>query len=203
MLPEDTLYATADLADVQWKRRCRAALVSVKSTLEADTKGPNLAELGEWILECNIESLDLQVDSSGMCMNVMASYLIYLLGSLRLYYVDTSNHLIIQRVQPLHAEPSINDSPPAREDVLSGLTAISFNPFRVKGDVSQEKDRLLHRGILKRAQLDNPVDAGELLPLSLIKGLRIAVFQDSVRGLVWSDRELLVRLAFGIRQVAC
>ena len=71
MLPDDNLYATADSADVQEQRCCRVALVSIKPAPDADTKGPNLAELGKWILECNIESLDFQVDPSGMRMDTI------------------------------------------------------------------------------------------------------------------------------------
>ena len=121
-----------------------------------------------------------------------------------MYYVDSSNHLIIQRIQPLHAESSVDNNPPAREDVLSGLTAISFNPFRAKGDASERKHRLVDdKSCPKRAQLDYPVRAGELLPWPCTKGLRVVVFQDHVRGCVWSDNELLVRLGTGLASYTC
>ena len=103
----------------------------------------------------------------------------------KFFYVDPSNHLIVQRVVIVSAV--IQPQSESQDD--SGSTALAaFNPF--KG--SLEHTAPDNRGGTCRLTLEDPLDIGELKPNQRLKGSRLFFTKDRIRGITWSDSELYV-----------
>lgn len=104
----------------------------------------------------------------------------------RFFHVDSSNHLIVQRVVLVSAV--IQPQSESQDD--SGSTALAsarFNPFKASpGHPSG------NHGEACRLTLEDPLDIGELKPSRGLTGSRLFFTKDRIRGIAWSDSELYV-----------
>lgn len=104
----------------------------------------------------------------------------------RFFYVDPSNHLIVQRLVLISAV--IQPQSESQDD--SGSTALAaLNPFKASPEHTVPPD---NRGGTCRLTLEDPLDIGELKPSQRLKGLRLFFTKDQIRGIAWSDSELYV-----------
>ena len=104
----------------------------------------------------------------------------------KIFYVDPSNHLIVQRLVLVSAV--IQPQSGSQDD--SGSTALAvFNPFKVSPEHTVPPD---NRGETCRLTLEGPLDIGELKPCQRLKGLRLFFTKDRIRGIAWSDSEIYV-----------
>jgi hypothetical protein len=104
----------------------------------------------------------------------------------KFFHVDSSNHLIVQRVDLVSAV--IQPQSDSQDD--SGSTALAaFNPFKASSEHTVPPD---NRRETCRLTLEDPLDIGELMPSQRLKGSRLFFTKDRIRGIVWSDSELYV-----------
>jgi hypothetical protein len=104
----------------------------------------------------------------------------------KFFHVDSSNHLIVQRVALVSAV--IQPQSESQDD--SGSTALAaFNPFKAYPEHTAPPD---NRGETCRLTLEDPLDIGELRPSQRLKGSRLFFTKDRIRGIAWSDSELYV-----------
>jgi hypothetical protein len=104
----------------------------------------------------------------------------------KFFHVDSSNHLIVQRVVLVSAV--IQPQSESQDD--SGSTALAaFNPFKASPEHTASLD---NRGETCRLTLEDPLDIGELKPSQRLKGSRLFFTKDRIRGIAWSDSELYV-----------
>ena len=104
----------------------------------------------------------------------------------KFFHVNSSNHLIVQRVVLLSAV--IQPQSESQDD--SGSTALAaFNPFKASPEHTASHD---NRGEICRLTLEDPLDIGELKPGQRLKGSRLFFTKDRIRGIAWSDSELYV-----------
>jgi hypothetical protein len=102
----------------------------------------------------------------------------------KFFHIDSSNHLIVQRVVLVSAviQPQSDDS---------GSTALAaLNPF--KAPASEHIAHPDNRGETCRLTLEDQLDIGELKPSQKLKGSRVFFTKDRIRGITWSDSELYV-----------
>jgi hypothetical protein len=109
----------------------------------------------------------------------------------KFFHVDSSNHLIVQRVVLVPATIQLKSE--SRSPGDSDSTALaSLNPFKAN---PQSQDRGVSsddRGETRRILLDDALDVGELKPNQRLKGLQLLFTRECVRGAAWSDSELYV-----------
>lgn len=104
----------------------------------------------------------------------------------KFFHVDSSNHLIVQRVVLV----STVIQPQSESTNDSGSTALAaFNPFKASPEHTAPPD---DRGETCRLTLEDPLDIGELKPSQRLKGSRLFFTKDRIRGITWSDSELFV-----------
>lgn len=100
--------------------------------------------------------------------------------------MDSLNHLIVQRVVLV---PAVIQSQSVSQGDSSSIALASFNPFKA----SQEHAASLENdGKACRLTLEDPLDIGELKPSQSLKGLRLFLTRDRIRGTAWSDSEVYV-----------
>jgi hypothetical protein len=109
--------------------------------------------------------------------------------ALRFFHVDTSNHLIVQRVVLVPAVIRLQSDSPGD----SGHMALaSLNPFKA---TVQSQDRATFpddRRESCRILLEDLVDIGELKLNQKLQGMRVCFTRGRIRGVFWSDSELYV-----------
>lgn len=104
----------------------------------------------------------------------------------KFFHVDSSNHLIVQRVVLVSAV--IQPQSESQGDSSSTALAV-FNPFKASHEHTALPD---NRVETCRLTLEDPLDVGELKPSQRLKGLRLFFTKDRIRGISWSDSELYV-----------
>jgi hypothetical protein len=109
----------------------------------------------------------------------------------KFFHVDSSNHLIVQRVTLAPAALQWQSESQSPGD--GGNTALaSFNPFKVNTHSQDHSATPDDRGEACRVSLDDLLDVGELKPNQRLKGLQLLFTKDRIRGTAWSDSELYV-----------
>lgn len=101
----------------------------------------------------------------------------------KFFHVDSSNHLIVQRVVLVSAV--IKPQSESQDD--SGRALAAFNPFKASPEHTAPPD---DREETCRLTLEDPLDIGELKPGQKLKGSRLFFTKDRIRGIAWSDSEL-------------
>ena len=104
--------------------------------------------------------------------------------------MDSSNHLIVQRVVLVPAAIQLQSESP--EDSGSSTALASLNPFKANTHSQDYGASPENRGEACRVSLDDPFDVGELKPNQRLKGLQLHSTRDWIRGVAWSDSELYV-----------
>lgn len=109
----------------------------------------------------------------------------------KFFHVDSSNHLLVQRVVLVPATIQLQSESQSPGD--SGSTALaSLNPFKANPHSQDPGASPDDRGETRRILLDDPLDVGELKPNQRLKGLQLLFAKEYVRGAAWSDSELYV-----------
>jgi len=110
----------------------------------------------------------------------------------KFFHVDSSNHLIVQRVVLVPVAIHLQSESP--ED--NGSTALaSLNPFKASTHSQDHGAFSDNRGEACRVSLDDPLDVGELKPNQRLKGVQLLFTRDWIRGAAWSDSELYVSVS--------
>lgn len=113
------------------------------------------------------------------------------IDSPKFFHVDSSNHLIVQRVDLLPAAIQLQQSQ-SREDSGSNTALASLNPFKANTHSQDHGASPENRGEACRVSLHDRFDIGELKPNQRLKGLQLHSTRDWIRGVAWSDSELYV-----------
>ena len=109
----------------------------------------------------------------------------------KFFHVDSSNHLIVQRVVLVPAIIQLQSESQSPGD--SGSTALaSLNLFKANSPSQDRGAPPDDRGETRRILLDDPLDVGELKLNQRLKGLQLLFTKEWVRGAAWSDSELYV-----------
>jgi len=108
----------------------------------------------------------------------------------KFFHVNSSNHLIVQRVDLVPAAVQLQSESP--EDSGSSTALTSLNPFKANTHSQDHGASPENRGEACRVSLDDPLDVGELKPNQRLKGLQLHSTRDCIRGVAWSDAELYV-----------
>lgn len=107
----------------------------------------------------------------------------------RFFHVDSSNHLIVQRMVLVPAVIQMQSESP--ED--TGSTALSsLNPFKAHSHSQEHAVSPDSRGEACRILLEDLIDVGELKPNQILKGLQLFFTRDGIRGAAWFESELYV-----------
>jgi hypothetical protein len=120
---------------------------------------------------------------------------------LKVFHVDPSNHLIVQRIVLVPAAIGLGSESPGDN---SSVGLATFNPFKTGGAQSQGRPESLNdRREDCRILLEDFLDAGELKLEQRLKGIQLRSTRECVRGAAWSDSELYVRDSPILKVVLC
>lgn len=108
----------------------------------------------------------------------------------KFFHVNSSNHLIVQRVVLAPAAIQLQSESP--EDGGNSTALASLNPFKANTQSQDHGASPENRGEACRVSLDDPLNVGELKPNQRLKGLQLHSTRDLIRGIAWSDSELYV-----------
>ena len=108
----------------------------------------------------------------------------------KFFHVDSSNHLIVQRVDLVPAAIQLRSESP--EDSGSSTALASLNPFKANTHSQDHGASPENRGEACRVSLHDRLDVGELKPNQRLKGLQLHSTRDCIRGVAWFDAELYV-----------
>jgi hypothetical protein len=109
--------------------------------------------------------------------------------ALRFFHVDTSNHLIMQRIVllPVVIQPK-SESPGD-----SGSMALAaLNPFKATANSQDHAASPDDRRESCRVVLEDLLDIGELKPNQRLQGIQVCFTRERIKGVAWSDSELYV-----------
>jgi hypothetical protein len=109
----------------------------------------------------------------------------------KFFHVDSSNHLIVQRVVLVPAAIQFQSESQTPGDSSSTALAL-LNPFKANTHSQDRSAPPDDRGEARRVALDDPLDVGELKLNQRLKGLQLVFTREWVRGAVWSNSELYV-----------
>ena len=109
----------------------------------------------------------------------------------KFFHVDSSNHLIVQRIVLVPATIQLQSESQSPGDSDSTALA-SLNPFKANSHSQDRGASPDDRGETRRILLDDALDVGELKPNQRLKGLQLLLTRECVRGAAWSDSELYV-----------
>lgn len=106
-------------------------------------------------------------------------------------------------ITPRWPLPTLGTKPHSSSTTSLGVS--SFNPFQVGH--ARHKNQPLSPGKAAqdpgRIELDDAVDFGELVAQPNIKGLRIIRVEEPLRGVVWTDSDLIVGILVLLPCDAC
>jgi hypothetical protein len=109
--------------------------------------------------------------------------------ALRFFHVDTSNHLIVQRVVLVPAVIRLQSQSP----VDSGNMALaSLNPFKASIPSQDHATSPDDCGESCRILLEDLLDVGELKLDQSLQGVQVCFTKERIRGVAWSDTALYV-----------
>ncbi|KAI0265617.1 hypothetical protein BC834DRAFT_824867 [Gloeopeniophorella convolvens] len=166
--------SSPDNGEGNGRRPSRVALFELRNDAERGDDERLLDKSAEWLVDGPSVGLGLCADGD---------------DSLNFFYVDLSNHLILQRV--VLVPTVIQSEPDFPEDSSSNGALASLNPFKTGHGHSQEhlapsEDRKGSGRIL----LEDLVDVGELKLDHVLRGVQVRSAKERIRGAVWSDSDL-------------
>ncbi|KAI9511385.1 hypothetical protein F5148DRAFT_1323298 [Russula earlei] len=148
------LDMSIDSEEFRQKQLSRVAVFELRENTDRGDDDMRLDKAAEWLIEGPCAGIGFSTAGD---------------DAPTLFYVDSSNHLIVQRVVLVPA-------------------AIQLPPeFRGDNKRAASPDR---RGEACRILLEDTFDVGELKPDQRLKGLQLLFIRDSIRGAAWSDCEL-------------
>jgi hypothetical protein len=109
--------------------------------------------------------------------------------ALRLFQLNTSKHLIVQRVVLVPAVIQLQSESPSDR---GNMALASLNPFKataysqdhaVNSDDGRKSCRIL---------LEDLLDIGELKLNQSLQGIQVCFTRERIRGILWSESELYV-----------
>ncbi|KAI9442968.1 hypothetical protein H4582DRAFT_1921610 [Lactarius indigo] len=155
------------------KQLSRVAVFELRDDTDKGDEELGLDKAGEWLVEGPTTGVGFCTDEN---------------DALKIFHVDTSNHLILQRIVLVPATIQLeSDSPDDNGSV--GLAA--FNPFKTGGAHPQGRPASLdERREGCRILLEDFLDIGELKLDQRLKGIQLRSTRDCIRGAAWSDSEL-------------
>lgn len=103
--------------------------------------------------------------------------------------MDSSNHLIVERTVLIPAVIQLQSESPGDG---GSLALASFNPFKPNTHSQEHAASPENRGDGCRVTLEDRLDIGELKPNQGLKGVKLVITKDWIRGVAWSDSELYV-----------
>lgn len=171
----------------------RVAVFELRDDTDRGDEELSLDKAGEWLVEGPTAGVGFCADDNGMWSRSLR----WKEGAnecpdmLKVFHIDTSNHLIVQRIVlvPAAIQPG-SGSPEGRSSV--GLA--NLNPFKTGSAPSQGHPAPLDDRIEGcRILLEDFLDAGELKLNQRLRGIQLRSTRECVRGAVWSDSELYVR----------
>ncbi|KAH9040230.1 hypothetical protein EDB84DRAFT_1587571 [Lactarius hengduanensis] len=153
------------------KQLSRVAVFELRDDTDKGDEELGLDKAGEWLVEGPTAGVGFCTDEHDV---------------LKVFHVDTSNHLIVQRIVLVPAAIQL-DSP----DDNSSVGLATFNPFKTGGAQSQGRPASLdERREGCRILLEDFLDVGELKLDQRLRGIQLHSMRDCIRGAAWSDSEL-------------
>lgn len=151
----------------------RVAVFELRDDTDKGDEELGLDKAGEWLVEGPSAGVGFCADGN---------------DALKVFHVDTSNHLIVQRIVLVPAAIRLGSESPNDN---SGVGLATFNPFKTGSAPPQGRPASLddRRGGC-RILLEDYLDAGELKLDQMLSGIQLRSTRECVRGVVWSDSEL-------------
>ncbi|KAH8982187.1 hypothetical protein EDB86DRAFT_2812394 [Lactarius hatsudake] len=166
-----TSSSSTDDDSTSQKQLSRVAVFELQDDTDKGDEELGLDKAGEWLVEGPTAGVGFCTDEHDV---------------LKVFHVDTSNHLIVQRIVLVPAAIQL-DSP----DNNSSVGLATFNPFKTGGAPSQGRPASLdERREGCRILLEDFLDVGELKLDQRLRGFQLRAMRDCIRGVAWSDSEL-------------
>ncbi|KAF8260917.1 hypothetical protein EI94DRAFT_1747183 [Lactarius quietus] len=153
----------------------RVAVFELRDDTDKGDEELSLEKIGEWLVEGPTAGVGFCTDGNDTPI---------------VFHIDTSNHLIVQRIVLVPAAVQLGSKSPDDNSVVGLAT---FNPFKHGSAPSQGHPPSLHdRREGCRILLEDFLDAGELKLNQRLRGIQLCSTRECIRGAVWSDSELYV-----------
>ena len=169
------------------------AVLELRDDADTGDEELGLDKAGEWLVEGPTTGVGFYTDENGMWSRSLTRKrgANDLADTVKVFYVDTSNHLIIQRIVLVPTAIQLGSDSP---DDSSGAVSTTFNPFKTGSAPPQGRPASVHdRREGCRILLEDLLDTGELKLEQRLRGVHLRSTRESMRGAVWSDSELYVR----------
>lgn len=177
------------------------AVFELRDGSDREDEELGLDKAGEWLIEGPSAGVGFCVDESGKWSRCLT----WEGGTnkspdmLKVFHVDPSNHLIVQRIVLVPAALTLGSESP---DDNSSVGLATFNPFKAGSVHSQGRPASLNdRREDRRILLEDFLDAGELKLEQRLKGIQLRSARECVRGVAWTDSELYVRDSLNLKLV--
>ncbi|KAH9073451.1 hypothetical protein EDB83DRAFT_2357410 [Lactarius deliciosus] len=163
--------ADGDDDSTSQKQLSRVAVFELRDDTDKGDEELGLDKAGEWLVEGPTAGVGFCTDEHDV---------------LKVFHVDTSNHLIVQRIVLVPAAIQL-DSP----DDNSSIGLATFNPFKTGSTQSHGRPASLdERKEGCRILLEDFLDVGELKLDQRLRGIQLRSMRDCIRGAAWTDSEL-------------
>ena len=171
----------------------RVAVFELRDDTDKGDEELGLDKAGEWLVEGPTTGVGFYTDENGLWSRSLTQKggANDFADTLKVFYVDTSNHLIVQRIVLVPVTVQLGSDSP---DDSSSAVLSTLNPFKTgsappQGRPASVRDRKEGCRIL----LEDLLDAGELKLEQRLRGVQLRSTRESMRGAAWSDSELYVR----------
>jgi hypothetical protein len=183
----------ADNDNTGQQQTSRVAVLELRDDTDKGDEELSIDKAGEWLIEGPTAGVGFCTDENGMWSRSLAREG----GSnecpdtLKVFHVDKSNHLIVQRIVLVPAAIQLGSASP---DDTSGAGSTTFNPFKTGSAPPQGRPASVgdHKEDC-RILLEDFLDAGELKLDQRLRGIQLRSSRGCIRGAAWSDSELYVR----------
>lgn len=159
----------ADNDNTGQQQTSRVAVLELRDDTDKGDEELSIDKAGEWLIEGPTAGVGFCTDEN---------------DTLKVFHVDKSNHLIVQRIVLVPAAIQLGSASP---DDTSGAGSTTFNPFKTgrPASVGDHKEDC-------RILLEDFLDAGELKLDQRLRGIQLRSSRGCIRGAAWSDSELYV-----------
>ncbi|KAI0246428.1 hypothetical protein BJV78DRAFT_1364863, partial [Lactifluus subvellereus] len=153
-------------------QQSRVAIFELRDNIDRGDEELSLDKVAEWLVEGPGAGIGFCTDGN---------------DALRFFHVDTSNHLIVQRIVLLPAVIQLQSESPGD----SGSMALAaLNPFKATANSQDHAASPDDRRESCRVVLEDLLDIGELKPNQKLQGIKVCFTRERIRGVAWSDSEL-------------
>ncbi|KAI0298119.1 hypothetical protein B0F90DRAFT_1818820 [Multifurca ochricompacta] len=166
--------SSADSEGISQQPLPRVTIFELRDNIDRGDEELSLDKAAEWLVEGPSAGIGLCTDGD---------------DALKFFHVDTSNHLVVQRIVLVPVAIELQSESPGDNGTLA---LASLNPFKGNTHTQEHTTSPDDRREGCRILLEDPLDVGELKLDQRLKGIQLRFTSERIRGVVWSDAELYV-----------